>query len=170
MTHLEKKLVELVGFTQDCRPDMHEPDEQGLTARILNVSRVYLDGDRATNVAEGSFDNAMGEDVGLVRTYGASHVLHQSGNELVVELVRDDDAAVLPGGTFQINLATLVALARRATESESREKREAQAVIVLNAMELIGGTNGKDFPARLGKLVKACETLAKVNAAEEVLR
>lgn len=32
---LDKMVQELVNLTRDCRPDMHEPDEQGLYGRMI---------------------------------------------------------------------------------------------------------------------------------------
>ena len=44
-----KKLLKgLQSFTKECRDDMHEPDEQGIEARIVGYK----------------LDNAFGEDVG----------------------------------------------------------------------------------------------------------
>jgi len=74
-------LGELKAFTAECRPDMHEPDEQGITA--------YIVGDH--------LDNAWGEEV--------------RGKEFIVVLENSE------GGSFPINLATLIALARKAEES-----------------------------------------------------
>ena len=64
-------------FTQDCRPDMHEPDESGITAKVRGKI----------------LDNAFGEG---------------DSNELVVVLKNFDTKK-----TFEINLASLIALARR---------------------------------------------------------
>ena len=70
-------LKKLQDFTKDCRPDMHEPDEQGIFAFCI--------GER--------LDNAMG-DTG------------ECGEMIVI--LRNDD-----GGELKINLADLIALARR---------------------------------------------------------
>jgi hypothetical protein len=73
----KKLLRELRSFTKECREDMHEPDEQGISASV-----------------EGEFlDNAFGK--------GPS-------NEFVVELKSGRKK-------FRINLADLIALARKAS-------------------------------------------------------
>lgn len=80
---MQEKLQELIEFTKECRDDMHEPDEQGIKARVV--------GDH--------LDNACGESVtadAVVRNY----------QEYVVVLDKGGDS-------FKINLATLIAIARK---------------------------------------------------------
>lgn len=74
---MSTRLHDLKEFTKDCREDMHEPDEQGITCEVVG----------------NHLDNAQGE---------------RDGDEYVVVLRRQDDE-------FRINLATLIAFARRAS-------------------------------------------------------
>lgn len=80
--YLAVELDKLRYITDGCRPDMHEPDEQGITAEVF--------GDH--------LDNACGE-------------MLDSG-EFVVELKRARPGKAPEFAHF--NLATLIALARRA--------------------------------------------------------
>lgn len=80
-----KDIERLLAITEGCREDMHEPDEQGLTASCI--------GDR--------LDNAFGESIredAILRGY----------QEFIVVLRRG-------GKTESFNLATLIALAKRST-------------------------------------------------------
>ena len=70
-------------FTKNCRIDMHEPDEQEITASVVG------------NI----FDNAFGEDIDIKQIISGVQ-------ELVVTLKHPEM------GYFKINLATLTALAR----------------------------------------------------------
>ena len=81
---MKRELERLVRFTEGCRYDMHEPDEQGLEARVIG----------------NKLDNAMGHRIGL-------KAMEQGWQELVVILEKDNQIE-----TF--NLATLIALARQA--------------------------------------------------------
>ena len=72
--------------TSECRPDMHEPDEQGISARILGYK----------------LDNARGDNISGV-------ALQEGWQEFVV--VISDEAL---GQDYLFNLADLIALARRA--------------------------------------------------------
>jgi hypothetical protein len=83
---METLLKDLNNFTKDCRDDMHEPDEQEITAFIV--------GNR--------FDNAHGEDIELWR-------IENELQELVVILRKEGKDKC-----FKINLASLIALARKA--------------------------------------------------------
>ena len=86
----QKSLENLLDITRGCRPDMHEPDEQGLTAIVTGLH----------------LDNAFSNQRQLVRE-------SPEAEEIIVTLRRDQDGA----GWYtqiQINLATLIALARRA--------------------------------------------------------
>ena len=76
---LKKYHEKLTKFTKDCRHDMHEPDEQGISAKVIGKE----------------LDNAMGEDV-------------RFNDEFVVILKNSKDKE------FRINLATLIAIARKA--------------------------------------------------------
>lgn len=81
---MREELQELIEFTKGCRPDMHEPDEQEIKARVL--------GDH--------LDNAFGTSVvadASVKGYQEFVVVLEKGNEY-----------------HKINLATLIALARKA--------------------------------------------------------
>jgi hypothetical protein len=82
---MEKILEELIEFTKGCRNDMHEPDEQEVSALVV--------GDH--------LDNAMGNQIIYREDF--------TYQEYVVVLKRKGE-----GGTkeFKINLATLIALAR----------------------------------------------------------
>lgn len=80
-------LKRLINFTKGCRDDMHEPDEQGLKARVV--------GDH--------LDNAFGDQV-------RADAIVQGFQEYVVILERN-------GETEPFNLATLIALARKASSN-----------------------------------------------------
>lgn len=82
--YTDQKLAELLEFTKNCRPDMHEPDEQGISALIV--------GDH--------LDNAMWEEIKYHDTF--------TYQEYVVVLKKEW------GWQLKINLATLIALARLA--------------------------------------------------------
>lgn len=82
---MREELNRLQNITRGCRPDMHEPDEQGIKARVV--------GDH--------LDNAMGE-------YISADQIEGGYQEFVVILERDGIERE------KINLATLIALARRA--------------------------------------------------------
>lgn len=86
---MENTLNRLLSITDGCRCDMHEPDEQNITARVV--------GDH--------LDNAFGEDVRV-------SAVVEGYQEFVVVLRR--------GAAVEcFNLATLIALARRANLSAS---------------------------------------------------
>ncbi len=87
---IEKSLENLLDITRGLPSDLHEPDEQGLTAIVTGLK----------------LDNAGGNQRELVRET-------PDAEEIMVTLRRDIDG----GGWYsqiQINLATLIALARRA--------------------------------------------------------
>lgn len=79
-----EELKQLRDFTKACRSDMHEPDEQGIKARIV--------GDH--------LDNACGNHI-------VTDAIINGYQEFVVILENDK------GESHLINLATLIALARR---------------------------------------------------------
>jgi hypothetical protein len=82
----DKKILDgLRKFTKDCREDMHEPDEQGISATVV--------GDH--------LDNACGDFI-------STKVINRY-QEFVVVLKNDKKKQ------FTVNLADLIALARRAT-------------------------------------------------------
>ena len=86
MDHLKEIQTRLQNITRDCRPDMHEPDEQELKARVV--------GDH--------LDNAMGTEI-------IPELLEKGAHEYVVVLER-----LTPKG-FEVekfSLADLIALAR----------------------------------------------------------
>ena len=75
----------LNGLTSGCREDMHEPDESGVTATVVNPL--------------GKLDNAFGDDV--------------SGGEIIIRIAREGITA--ESGCFEdFNLADLIALAKKA--------------------------------------------------------
>lgn len=82
-TYLKSLGQELLLATSGCRDDMHEPDEQGVSARVIG----------------NQLDNAFGEDI-------REGAVLNGYQELVVIINRDVDAPRL------FNLATLIALAR----------------------------------------------------------
>jgi len=82
----------LLQITRGCRPDMHEPDEHGIKARIV--------GDH--------LDNAFGEDIRIEAIEG-------NFQEFVVILERDTNHG---RKTEKFNLATLIALARLGARSK----------------------------------------------------
>ena len=88
MKEILKKLKE---FTKDCREDMHEPDEQGIDA--------YIIGDH--------LDNAHGESINADQ-------LERGYHEYVVILKNEDNFLKDKPVSMKINLATLIALARKA--------------------------------------------------------
>lgn len=83
--YLEERLKKLKEFTRECREDMHEPDEVEISAEVIGTK----------------LDNAFGEEI------ITSH-LEEGWQELVV-VMHDRDHTL-----FKINLATLIALARKA--------------------------------------------------------
>jgi len=87
MSYHREMHARLLAITSDCRDDMHEPDEQGLSARVIGT---YL-------------DNAFGDSV-------TGEFLERGHQEIVVVLARDDD-----GRVEKFNLASLIALARKAS-------------------------------------------------------
>jgi hypothetical protein len=77
-------------ITRDCRDDMHEPDEQEVSCQVVGTE----------------LDNACGESIEL-------RALERGYQELVVILRREtEDGAEVQ----RFNLATLIALARKAGE------------------------------------------------------
>ena len=82
--HMQATLAKVLAATRGCRPDMHELDEQGIDASIVGCN----------------LDNAMGNHVDL-------NAIKEGYQEFVVVLRRD-------GQILEINLASLIALARRA--------------------------------------------------------
>lgn len=82
---MQNTLADLKKFTADCRPDMHEPDEQGLSASVVGTR----------------LDNAFG-------TMIEGSCLDGNFQESVVILHKAD------GTSRRFNLATLIALARAA--------------------------------------------------------
>jgi hypothetical protein len=94
--YLHEHLVKLREFTKDCRVDMHEPDEQGITGTVLG---------RGGKKLTGSLDNAQGEFTGNDQL------------EFVVRLTRavyNGSVKPIKHVTLDINLATLIAIARAA--------------------------------------------------------
>ena len=87
MTRLSELQALLRYITRDCRPDMHEPDEQGVRAHVI--------GDH--------IDNAMGSSI-------IPELLEKRAHELVVIIQRDDYDPPL----YRFNLADLIAMARKA--------------------------------------------------------
>jgi len=87
----KKSFDNLLEITNGCRSDMHEPDEQGLTAIVTGLK----------------LDNTDGNQRQIYRT-------NPEAEEIIITLRRIWDEE----GTYsqvEINLATLIALARRAT-------------------------------------------------------
>ena len=76
----------LKAFTEDCREDMHEPDEQGIRAWVVGTH----------------LDNAFGNriDERAIMTYSQEYVV-------ILDKVEE-------GKIIKLNLATLIALARKA--------------------------------------------------------
>ena len=91
--YLKEQLDKLQEFTNSYRDDMHEPDEQGISAVVLGN---YL-------------DNAMGDYPEVIQ-----RAWTDSGPSPSMEYVvclQDEQ-----GDQMWINLATLIALARKAKE------------------------------------------------------
>ena len=106
---MKETLEKLLQITEGCRDDMHEPDEQGLSAKVLGVK----------------LDNAfpsttLSHEIRVMLTRG-------SGNDFDTEF---------------FNLATLIALARKADLGESNDDSglmEALEYVKLNLSPLIDG-------------------------------
>ena len=90
-------LEKLLQITEGCRENMHEPDEQGLSAKVFG-SRL---------------DNAF-------PTKGKFVNVHQDG-ELKVKLIREYDDEV---ESSYFNLADLIALARKAQLDTAEKNRD----------------------------------------------
>ena len=87
--YLEVRHNGLLEITDGCRMTMHEPDEQEVTAEVVGTK----------------LDNAFGESINEEQIAGGSQ-------EMVVIIRRYD--AESNHKVFRVNLATLIALARRA--------------------------------------------------------
>lgn len=89
---MQDELNALNQFTVECREDMHEPDEQGLSASVVGTD----------------FNNADGDVLD-------SNLLLEGRQEIVV-ILRSDEREEGTGFriTHKINLASLVALAKQA--------------------------------------------------------
>ena len=85
MSRLSETQALLRHITRDCRPDMHEPDDQGIKAHVI--------GDH--------LDNAMGSSI-------IEPLLEQHAHEIVVIIRRKDYDPPL----YRFNLADLIAMAR----------------------------------------------------------
>lgn len=81
---IKETLDRLIAITDGCRADMHEPDNNGIKARVIG----------------GHLDNVFGDSILLEAVIG-------NFQELVVIIERD-------GKSEKFNLATLIALARTA--------------------------------------------------------
>ena len=83
---MKKELEKLLDFTRECREDMHEPDEQGISARVIG----------------NKLDNAFGTQVkeGFVEGGYQEFVIVLENENMEIE---------------KFNLATLIALARKAS-------------------------------------------------------
>lgn len=84
---IEQNLIEgegadLLAFTEGCRLDMHEPDEQGIIATVIGTK----------------LDNAMGTSI-------REDALTRGYQEMVLVLSKE-------GRQLRVNLADLIALAR----------------------------------------------------------
>lgn len=86
--NMSHTLTRLVQITEGCRPDMHEPDEQGLKAHVVG----------------NHLDNAFGDYIG-------ERPVIENFQEFVLVLERFDGKSIR---REQFNLATLIALARNA--------------------------------------------------------
>lgn len=93
---MNETLQRLQEATKHCRPDMHEPDEQGINAIVRG----------------NHLDNAMGDN--------PEHNI----NELTVGIVHEDDTT----NPEWFNLATLIALARKARFNEASENLKDAAL------------------------------------------
>ena len=91
---LKKIGKELLSVTEGCRPDIHEPDEQGLSAKVLGTT----------------FDNAFGNDV--------DHDLLQRGCQEIVIIFEKEEDNSYKTNTTVFNLADLIALARIGAKNE----------------------------------------------------
>ncbi len=88
LDHMQSDLVRLQEVTRECRVDMHEPDEQGIDARVVGFK----------------LDNAFGDSI-------RADAVTDGWQEFVVVLEKD-------GLLHSFNLATLIALARKANLKE----------------------------------------------------
>ena len=83
MNRLDTIKNNLQEFTIECREDMHEPDEQEVSARVIGTV----------------LDNAFGDSI-------RTHAIEQGYQEIVVILNKGMES-------MKINLADLIALARK---------------------------------------------------------
>lgn len=88
-------LHRLLAITKDCRPDMHEPDEQGLKAWVIG----------------NHLDNAFGNQL-------VPDLLKKGSHEFVIFLERFDGEKII---NEAFNLSSLIALARQAPKRPSEE-------------------------------------------------
>lgn len=117
---MKETLEKLLQITEGCRENMHEPDEQGLSAVVF--------GSR--------FDNAFPTEGEIAGEFVNVH----PDSELKVKLIRERGDEV--ESSF-FNLADLIALARKAqldTAEKNRDLLEALEQIVDN-LSRIGGTS-----------------------------
>lgn len=107
-------VARLQAITKGCRPDMHEPDEQDLKARVVGYA----------------LDNAMGSAVDVT-------ALQRGFQEFVVILERFFEGRPKGHGLMleAFNLADLLAIARRAA-IPSAGAREA-GDLALHALEIL---------------------------------
>lgn len=84
MNYLQDFQKRLVEFLSDCRPDMHEPDEQGVNCRVVGYH----------------LDNAFGDSI-------FESAVANGYQEYVVVIEKDGDQECF-------NLANLIAIARKA--------------------------------------------------------
>lgn len=90
MSLLGERHKRLVAFTRDCRDDMHEPDEAGISATVVGTV----------------LDNAFGDFV--------SGEMVKDGFQEIVVVLRNENT----GESESFNLASLIALARLADPSQ----------------------------------------------------
>lgn len=83
----------LLQITSGCRDDMHEPDEQGVTAHVVGYT----------------LDNAMGDDLHI-------KAIEEGWQEIVVLITKDQNT------TVTLNLASLIALARIGAETDKAKR------------------------------------------------
>ncbi len=93
----DQGLARLRKFTEECRPDMHEPDEQGIYAEFgpsVIVVRVVRDGQR------------------YYKHPGLDNASTGESDDMGFWLIRKDQGGEIVREWF--NLANIIALARRA--------------------------------------------------------
>jgi len=138
---MRETLEKLLQITEGCREDMHEPDEQGLSAVVF--------GSR--------FDNAFPPEGEIAGEFVNVH----PDSELKVKLIRESDDEV--ESSF-FNLADLIALARKAqiTDENCKSDIYRDALLKIAGQKRLVGFN-KVAVAICGIAIKALNEAKEEN-------